>query len=50
MGTVDPIKVLKPNVDFVPLAKADIDSMKEDIVLHGNYLLLLLLHGGENYT
>jgi hypothetical protein len=50
MGTIEPIKVLKPNVDFVPLAKTDIDSMKEDIVLHGNYLLLLLLHGGDNYT
>ena len=49
MGIVDPKKVLKPTVDYVPLAKVDFSEMKEDVQKHGSYLLLLLLHGGRNY-
>ena len=49
MGMIEPKKVLKPTVDYVPLAKVDFNEMKEDVEKHGAYLLLLLLHGGRNY-
>ena len=50
MGMVKPKKVLKPHIDYIPLGKTDIESMKGDIINHGSYLLLLLLHGGDHYS